>query len=195
MMSEAQTAYQNGEYEKARDLFSKVAQRPDGQGLLTYTGLYLANEKLGADAEAEAAFEKMIRINVEWHNTLAVKFLFKVNSVEFIDNPRLRGKYDFWLRKIGEYFQESGRCMSVAGHSSCTGKTDWNYELSYLRAEAIRNMMKAYFPNIMQRSNAFGMGANENIIGTCSDDERDALDRRVDIMLIDCGNIAGQSGS
>ncbi|QTA85116.1 OmpA family protein [Desulfonema magnum] len=183
---EAETAYEEGEYETARNLFIQAEKSRGGQKLRTYIGLYLTNQKLECWEEAEKNLAKIISVSVEEHRTLTIKFLFKVNSVEFWGDKNLREKYDSWLRQIGNYFHQSPYCLRIVGHCSRTGGEQWNNILSLQRAKTIQRHLKSAFPEVMRRSEAFGKGFNENIVGIGTDDERDAIDRRVELIVVDC---------
>ncbi len=183
---EAETAYEEGEYETARNLFAKSAKSEEGQKLRTYIGLYLTNQKLKRWEEAEENLGKIISISVEEHRTLTIKFLFKVNSVEFWGEKDLIEKYDTWLRQIGNYFHQSHHCLRIVGHCSKTGGEQWNNILSLQRARKIQKRLKSAFPEVMRRSEAIGKGFNENLVGIGTDDERDAIDRRVELIVVDC---------
>ena len=54
------------------------------------------------------------------------------------------------------------------------------------RAAYIRQRLVAEAPELGPRLHATGMGFRENIIGTGSDDARDALDRRVEFKVTEC---------
>ncbi len=187
LLTEASTAYEADDYEKALDLFSRAESRPSGKTLRTYAGLYVTNRKLNRTAEAEAAFTRIIELSVERYGRLTVKFLFAVNSADFTGDAEMRDQYDLWLRQIGRYFRETDQCLRIAGHSSRTGTAEFNDQLSLARAENIQRLLKPSFPSIMTRSEAVGMGFRENIVGIGTDDERDALDRRVEIAIVPCG--------
>ncbi len=186
MLIEGRTAYENGNYEAAEALFSMAANRKDGQDLGTYAGLYLANHKLGRFEEAEKAFAEVVSISVEKYRFLTVKYLFGVDSVEFLQDENLKARYDTWIRNIGKYFHNSNHCLRIIGHASHTGTKAYNDQLSLERAKSIQKQLRKTFPEVFQRSQVIGKGFSENIVGTGSDDERDALDRRVELFIIDC---------
>jgi hypothetical protein len=50
-------------------------------------------------------------------------------------------------------------------------------------------LLKNTFENVERRSKALGRGFRDNIIGIASDDARDVLDRRVEIIPVGCGDI------
>lgn len=186
LLTEAEQIYGAGDYQKALRLFQQARETEEGGGFRTWAGIYMANQKLDNQAAAEKAFGRLVAISVEEYNALTVKFLFAVNSAEFRKETGLQAKYDLWLRQIGRYFQGTDRCLRIVGHSSRTGGEAWNRELSLKRAKNIQEMLKPSFPDVKKRSMAVGKGFSENIVGTGTDDERDALDRRVEIIPIDC---------
>ena len=190
ILIEAGTAYEKGDYTKALSLFQTAARKQDGKIMQTYAGLYMTNHKLGNMAEAEDAFGHIVALSVEQYHTLSVKFLFAVNSDNFKSDADLREKYDTWLRQIGKYFAGTDHCVYILGHCSRTGSETWNNQLSFLRAKQIQKMLKPSFPDVMRRSKAIGMGFAKNIVGVGTDDNRDALDRRVEIKLVDCNELA-----
>ncbi len=190
LLTEAETAYGQADYKKAAALFKEAAQADAPPGLPFYAGLYAASMKMGRLDDAEAAFGEIVRFSVEKYNMLTVKFLFEVNSATFIGGEKQRRIYEMWLRRIGRYFSETGRCLRIVGHTSPTGPESWNDELSRRRAETIRGRLINRFDKIGSRSRAEGRGSRETIIGIGADDARDALDRRVEIVPVACQEIS-----
>jgi len=188
ILIEGRMAYEKGDWAAASKLFGMAAERKDGQDLGTYAGLYLANLKLGRQAEAEQAFHKVVSISVEKHRYLTVKYLFGVDSVDFLADPGLRERYDAWIRNIGKYFHNTDHCLRIVGHASRTGSADYNKQLSLERAKNVQKRLSKTFPEVYDRSKAEGRGYSQNIVGVGTDDERDALDRRVEFFIIDCEN-------
>ena len=186
MLIEAGTAYENRDYEKAVALFQNAEQREDGKLIETYAGLYMTHYKLGNMEEAEKAFGRIVALSVSRYNVLSVRFLFSVNSDYFLSDNLLRGKYDTWIRQIGKFFNKSDYCIQIMGHCSRTGAETYNKKLSLMRAVHIQKLMQPHFQDVMKRSKTIGMGFKHTIVGTGSDDDRDALDRRVEIKVVDC---------
>ena len=186
LITEGESAFDAGDYRLALGLFQRAASRPGGETLRSLAGIYMASWKLDRKDAAEAAFGRIVAFSVERHETLTVKFLFAVNSDEFIRDADLRRQYRLWLRRIGTYFHRTGGCLHVIGHSSRSGTETWNETLSRNRALRIQGLLKPSFPEVMSRSVAIGRGYQDNIIGIGTDDERDALDRRVEIVPVPC---------
>jgi outer membrane protein OmpA-like peptidoglycan-associated protein len=54
------------------------------------------------------------------------------------------------------------------------------------RAETVKRLLEAEVRSLSSKLRASGVGYRENIIGTGTDDERDAIDRRVVFKIVDC---------
>jgi outer membrane protein OmpA-like peptidoglycan-associated protein len=76
--------------------------------------------------------------------------------------------------------------MLVTGHTSKTGPEHVNERLSLQRATVIQRRLEAGAVDTVGRLQSIGMGSRENLIGSGSDDLRDALDRRVEFKVRPC---------
>jgi outer membrane protein OmpA-like peptidoglycan-associated protein len=188
LLAEAETAYEKSDYQTALTLFSTAAKREDGRVMKTYAGLYRTNLKLGDNYAAEQAFGELVAIGMAEDN-LSAKFLFDVNSTDFVPKSNLRREYDLWLRQIGQHFARGNRCLHIIGHSSRTGKREYNLKLSKQRAQSIQERLRSDFQQVMQKSVALGKGFDECINCSGTDDAKDAVDRRVEFKIIDCHQI------
>lgn len=184
LLTEAQDAYNAERWEEALKLMTVAAQRDDGQQLRTFNGLYMANMKLGRTAEAEQAFGKIAALGLATNN-LAVKILFRPGSTDFQGEP---DTYAMWLRQIARAAQASEQCLMVVGHTSKTGSEGLNRALSLRRAQAMRDRLVREQPALGrgQRVRTEGKGWDETIVGSGTDDLRDALDRRVEFKVLNC---------
>lgn len=190
LLMEAETLYAKNAFQEALRLYTSASKREDGQTMKTYAGLYETNYKLQNMSAAEEAFGQLLAVSVKENNKLNVKFLFDVNAVDFIDNSSLRHQYSVWLLQLNRFFKESHYCFHIVGHSSRTGSARYNEKLSLTRAKKVQELMKsADFPEILEKSRAVGKGFQENVVGSGTDDARDAIDRRVEFLLVDCKNL------
>ncbi len=185
LLNQAEALFENHEFEKALFLFKLAVKRSDAQLVRTYAGLYQTYLKLEVQAAAENAFSKLLEARIMENKKLNFKFLFSVNSSEFINDVELKNEYLFWLRQIARYFDENSLCSLIVGHSSVTEDAN-NQELSLERAKKVQELMADNFPVIMQSSKIIGESASENMIGTDSNDVMDTLDRRVEMIVVDC---------
>ena len=185
MISEALLAYNGARYQDALTLYRNAAATPSGEQLRVVNGIYLATWKLGQVREAEEAFGNVVALGLR-SNNLGVKFLFKPATTEFWSDPKVSGPYDLWLRQIARQAVAAKVCMNVVGHASRTGSEQFNDRLSQQRATYIKGRLEAEAPELASRIGATGMGFRENVVGTGTDDARDALDRRVEFKITGC---------
>jgi outer membrane protein OmpA-like peptidoglycan-associated protein len=185
LVSEAITAYDNGRYREALELYSSASQMPAGNQLRVYNGLYLANLKLGRKDASNKAFGKIVEHGL-LSKQIAFKFLFKPGTTVFWADERVSGPYPYWLKEIAKRGAQPKSCLEITGHTSPTGPEGINERLSQRRAEYIRKRLEAAAPTLNGRTIASGAGSRENLIGTGKDDMSDALDRRIVFQVHSC---------
>lgn len=183
LISDAIDAYNEGEYQRARDLYAAAEKVPGGDQLRVYNGLYLTNWKLNRREEAAAAFRKTVDFGLT-NNRIAVRFLFRRGSASFAENRELATTYRFWLSEIGKRVAASPLCFETVGHTSPTGSEPRNQRLSKLRAQFVKEQFAQVEPALGARVTSLGVASRENLIGTGRDDASDALDRRVEIKVV-----------
>jgi outer membrane protein OmpA-like peptidoglycan-associated protein len=185
LISEGSSRYEAGNYAEALRFYEAAAARPDGQQLRVLNGLYLADTQLGRTDEAEKAFAKIVALGLAT-NSLSVKFLFKPGSTDFIADPKVSGPYNMWLRILAREVAASKSCLNIVGHTSHTGTEQFNDRLSLQRAVTIQRKIEALAPETAGRLVSVGVGFRENLVGSGTDDLRDALDRRVEFKVRSC---------
>jgi outer membrane protein OmpA-like peptidoglycan-associated protein len=79
--------------------------------------------------------------------------------------------------------------VAVIGHCSKTGTETYNMRLSLQRAETVRALMQKESAEAVSQTRAVGRGYAENLVGSGTDDERDAIDRRVEFKIVPCGDL------
>lgn len=185
LISEGSDHYDKGDYAGALRYYTAAASRPGGQQLRVLNGLYLANTELGHGDDAEQAFTKIVVLGLAT-NSLSVKFLFRPGSLDFLANPKVSEPYSMWLRVIAREVAASKTCLTIVGHTSHTGSDQYNDRLSLQRALSIQHRIEALAPETAGRLTSMGMGFRENLVGSGTDDLRDALDRRVEFKVRNC---------
>ncbi len=186
LVSDAIDAYNDGQYQESLDLYQSALRASGGDQLRVYNGLYLASWKLGRRNEAAQAFGRIVDYGLT-NKRLAVKFLFKPGSTDFWPDRQVTGPYPTWLKQIAQRTSQNKGCLEIVGHTSRTGPEPLNERLSLLRAGYIKQKLEYDAPELRTRTIANGAGSRENLIGTATDDARDALDRRVEFKVVDCG--------
>lgn len=184
VVNDATNAYNDERYQESLTLYSSVSGPPAEQ-IRVLNGIYLTNWKLGKTAEAEAAFGKIVGLGLA-NRSLGVKFLFNPGTTDFWSDSKVSGPYTFWLRQIARQAAAAKVCLSVVGHTSKTGSGAINDRLSLQRANYIKDRLGKEAADLAARLKANGVGFRENIVGTGTDDVRDALDRRVEFKVTEC---------
>ena len=185
LISEGARLYDTGQFEEALRAYESAEARPDGKQLRVLNGLYLCNMQLGRTEIAEQAFGRIVALGLGT-NSLAFKFLFKPGTTDFLADSKISSPYPMWLRVLAKEMGNSKQCVSVVGHSSRTGAESVNDRLSLARATVIQRRLETTVPTLSARLQSLGMGYRENLIGTGTDDLRDALDRRVEFRVRNC---------
>ncbi len=119
LLTSALDAYNAEQWDRALELYTEAVQRPDGQQLRAFNGLYLANVQLNRMPEAEQAFGKIAALGLATNN-LSVKLLFTPGTTDFWADPQVNGVYPMWLRQISRVAEQGGTCMTIVGHTSRT---------------------------------------------------------------------------
>ncbi len=182
VISQAAEAYDAGRYAEALSLYENARTTAAGDQLRVHNGLYMSRLKLGQRAQAEAAFGDLVEHGLR-NNRLAVKLLFRPASTAYAD-AQAGGVYAMWLQQIADRSAKSTSCLQVTGHTSASGSAVLNDRLSVLRAEYVKSQLERDAAALRGRLVAAGMGGQQPLIGTGTDDASDALDRRVEFKVI-----------
>ncbi|PKO34563.1 MAG: hypothetical protein CVU34_07355 [Betaproteobacteria bacterium HGW-Betaproteobacteria-7] len=185
LVAQAIDAYNAGRYREALELYQSAQATPAGNQFRVHNGIYLANWKLGRQAQAQAAFARIVDFGIE-QRRLAIKFLFRPGSTAFMSDPKVSGPYPVWLKTIANRTAASSGCLEITGHTSPTGPEPLNERLSQLRAEYVKTRLAKDAPQLAKRLISNGMGSRQTMIGNGRDDATDALDRRVEFKVIGC---------
>ena len=147
--------------------------------------VYRCQVQEGQWQAAEASFGRIVALGIA-QQKLSIKLLFQPASSGYVADPRLSAPYPIWIRRIAAGAQQAEACLDVTGHSGKSQSERRDPRLSLQRAEAVRAQLLAAEPGLVARLRVIGAGARENLVGTGTDDLRDALDRRVELRLRPC---------
>lgn len=184
-LADARTAYNEGNYALAETLFTEVVNLSRGTNFVAYSGIYQCQFRSGRLSEAEASFGKLVAAGLD-SGSLSVKFLFKLNSTDFLHLPDLTAQYPIWIRQISRQLASKNQCMTINGHASKTGSEELNNRLSKQRAERLSHLLRKSNPSLAHHLKAVGKGFSQNIVGSGTNDAMDAIDRRVDFEIVSC---------
>lgn len=185
LIHEATQAYEEERWSDALLRYQAASQRSNGQQLKVFNGLYNSYMKLGQTAQAEEAFAQIVALGLATDN-LAVRLLFNPGKTDFWLGGPSSNSYPMWLRQIAKETQAGDYCLTVVGHTSKTGTEAINERLSLARAQAVRELLLQHSRKLAPRLDVYGMGWKQTIIGTGTDDLRDAIDRRVEFKTRTC---------
>jgi outer membrane protein OmpA-like peptidoglycan-associated protein len=167
------------------DVLQSVLGEPGIDTTRTLNALYLAARKLGEETRAMRAFAAVISSSFD-KGVLSLKFLFAPDSAEFLSDPAISAPYRKWIEEIAFQTALRGACLQIIGHSSRSEDEKGAMDLSLRRADKIKRELLSTAPQLEKRISVSGMGFRENIIGSGTNDLTDALDRRVEFLVVAC---------
>lgn len=185
VVNEAIIAYGEGRIPAAQRLYREAEAVADPGDLRVLNGLYLTSWQLGQKEAAKEAFGKLVESGLELKR-LPVKILFQPGRTSFNATGDLPQQYQIWLAALAQQAGKISACVRIVGHTSRTGNARSNETLSRQRAEAVQKIMEQTNRSLTTRLSAAGVGSKEALIGLGTDDQRDALDRRVEFRIVDC---------
>ena len=185
VVNEAILAYGEGKIPAAHKLYKEAEVLADPGDLRVLNGLYLTSWQLGQKDEAREAFGKLVESGLE-AKRLPVKILFQPGTTSFNRVGDLPQQYQLWLASLAQETGKAAACVRIVGHTSRTGSARVNEALSKRRAEAVRKLLETSDRSLTTKLTATGVGSREALVGLGTDDQRDALDRRVEFRVIDC---------
>jgi outer membrane protein OmpA-like peptidoglycan-associated protein len=185
VVNEAILAYGEGKIPAAQKLYKEAEALADPGDLRVLNGLYLTSWQLGQRDAARDAFGKLVASGLE-AKRLPVKLLFQPGRTTFNQIGDLPQQYQVWLASLAQQTGKTDACVRVVGHTSRTGSASVNERLSRQRAEAVQKLLERNNRALGTRLSAAGVGSREALVGLGTDDQRDALDRRVEFRVVDC---------
>jgi outer membrane protein OmpA-like peptidoglycan-associated protein len=185
VVNEAILAYGAGKTQQAHQLYLDAQRLADPGDLRVLNGLYLTSWQMGKRDLARNSFAKLVDSGIE-QKRLPVKLLFQPGRTTFNAVGDLGQQYPMWISAVAEQAARSNTCIRIVGHTSRTGSARANETLSRQRAEAVQRLLEQNNRTLSTRLTAAGVGSREALVGLGTDDQRDALDRRVEFRVVDC---------
>ncbi len=147
--------------------------------------VYLCQWQLQQPKAAQATFGRFIAHELA-QGRLPLKLLFQPGETRYLAEPRISGPYGIWLRQLAGPLLGSQTCLSLIGHAGSSALEQKTAELPLRRAQAVQRQLEVLAPALAGRLRSEAGTPDEVLIGSASDDWRDALDRRVDFKLRPC---------
>ena len=185
VVNEAIMAYSAGRVPAANLLYKEAATLADPGDLRVLNGLYLTSWQLGQRDNARDAFSKLVASGLNLKR-VPMKFLFQPGGISFNTVGDLPEQYQIWVGALAQEIAKAQSCVRIVGHTSRTGSASVNEKLSRQRAETMQRMLERSNRALGTRLSASGVGSRDALVGLGTDDQRDALDRRVEFRVVDC---------
>jgi outer membrane protein OmpA-like peptidoglycan-associated protein len=185
VVNEAILAYSAGRVPAANLLYKEASALAEPGDLRVLNGLYLTSWQLGQRDGARDAFNKLVASGLDLKR-VPMKFLFKPGGTEFNSIGDLSQQYQLWVTSLSQEIAKAQACVRIVGHTSRTGSARVNETLSRQRAETMQRLLERNNRALGTRLSVAGVGSREALIGLGTDDQRDALDRRVEFRVVDC---------
>jgi outer membrane protein OmpA-like peptidoglycan-associated protein len=187
VLNEALIAFNEPRLADAYRLYREAAVVAEADDLRVLNGQYLTSWRTGRRKEAGEVFGRIVQTGLSSRN-LPLKLLFAPGGTTLLATGDLAAQYGLWLHAVaGQSVQLGKDCLRVVGHTSRTGAAAANELLSQRRAAFVQQRLQQEQPRLAGRLQAHGLGSRENLIGLGTDDLRDALDRRVEFRVVECG--------
>ena len=184
-MQTASELYARERYAPALVAYREALALPGVNRLEALIGQYLSLVRLDRGTEAQAAFGQIVAAGFETRS-LGVKLLFAPGTTQYWPDPVVSKPYPSWLKEIAQQASRLSSCLLVAGHTSRSGAEAFNLTLSQDRAAEVSKQLTAHVEALAPRLQTRGLGWAQNLVGTGTDDLRDAVDRRVEFRVIPC---------
>ena len=185
VINEATLAYDDGKVPVANRLYREAQPIADPGDLRVLNGIYITSWQLGQKEQAREAFGKSVTSGLELKR-LPVKLLFQPGGTGFNAAGDLPQQYKIWISTLAAEAGKADACVRVVGHTSRSGNARANEALSRRRAEVVQKMLERDNRSLASKLTASGVGSKEALVGIGSDDQRDAIDRRVEFRVVDC---------
>lgn len=148
--------------------------------------IYRCQWQLQQPKAAQATFSRFIAHELA-QGRLPLKLLFEPGQTRYLAEPRVSGAYAMWLRQLAGALPGSRSCMSLVGHAGPSAIEQGATELALRRAQAVQRQLEGLAPALAGRLQSEAAAPElPPLVGSASDDWRDALDRRVSLRLRPC---------
>ena len=176
--------FEEGRNQQALQSFTKALQL-DPENLSALFGSYQVWRELNNSVQYEGFFARMLASAIRQEN-ISFRFFFQVRTADFRDDIDVSKDYSFWLFQLARQIHASGRCLLIQGHASNSGTLEYNQKLSKDRAQQVAKQLIKFIPELKSKIAFEGRSFLDNMVGSGTDDAKDAIDRRVDFKLRRC---------
>lgn len=146
--------------------------------------IYLCHWQLQRPRAAEEGFTLWLRHELD-QGRLRLRLLFQPGESRYLADARISAPYAAWLRRVADATQAGSHCLVLHGHAGPSALERHATGLALRRAQMVQRQLEALAPALKGRISS-SAADGEAVIGSASDDLRDALDRRVEFAIGAC---------
>lgn len=146
---------------------------------------YLCHWQMQRPKAAEESFMLWLRHEQD-RGRLPLRLLFQPGETQYLSDARISAPYPVWLRRVADATLASQHCLTLNGHAGPSAVEQYAAELPLRRAQAVQRQLESLAPALKGRISVRAARPDEPVVGSASDDLRDALDRRVDFSIGPC---------
>jgi len=146
---------------------------------------YMCHWQMQRPKAAEESFMLWLRHEQD-RGRLPLRLLFQPGEVQYLSDARITAPYPVWLRRVADATLASQHCLTLNGHAGPSAVEQYADELPLRRAQAVQRQLESLAPALKGRISVRAARPDEPVVGSASDDLRDALDRRVDFSIGPC---------
>lgn len=148
--------------------------------------IHLCHWQLQRSRAGEDSFALWLQHELD-QGRLPLRLLFQPGETRYLAEARISAPYGAWLRRIAQALQSSPQCLTLAGHAGPSAAEQRAVDLPLRRAQAVQRQLETLAPALKGRIRSrAAVPADEPLVGSASDDLRDALDRRVEFAIGPC---------
>lgn len=184
-LAEGDSLQAQGRCREALPNYGMAALEPGPARGQALAATHLCHRQMQRPQAAEDSFALFLRHELD-QGRLPVGLLFQPGEVRYLSDSRISAPYAMWLRQIAAALLASRSCLTLNGHAGPSAVEQYAAELALRRAQAVQRQLETLTPALKNRIRSVAVQPDEPLIGSASDDLRDALDRRVDFTLRAC---------
>ena len=146
--------------------------------------IHLCQWQLQRNQAGEESFALWLRHELE-QGQLPLRLLFQPGETRYLADARISAPYGMWLRHVAEALPQH-HCLTLVGHAGPSTVEQRAAELALRRAQTVQRQLERLVPALKDRIRPVAARPDQAIVGSASNDLRDALDRRVEFGIDPC---------
>ena len=186
LLAEGDRLQEQGRCRDALQHYGMAALEPGPARGHALASIHLCHWQLQRPRAGEDSFALWLQHELD-QGRLPLRLLFQPGETRYLADARISAPYGAWLRRIAQAMQSSPQCLTLAGHAGPSAVEQHAADLPLRRAQAVQRQLETLAPALKGRIRSrAALPGEEPLVGSASDDLRDALDRRVEFAIGPC---------